>query len=155
MPCDMLLKVMCIGLKRPCQDCWKIVKQRERWTNGQTKKGHLMHLLQHTIPNKSPQGHKDEKAKPKSWSLTFFNTTLSLHLFVFLPSVSFCLFHSPLPASALWSGGRQCVSALTQTSLQELLWLAVLCSTIRNRLKHGELPLTAFLCCSCGFDTVT
>lgn len=81
-----------------------------------------------------------------------------LHSFLcFFPPLSFffCLFRSPLPASSPWSGGRQRVSALTQRSLQELLWLAVLCSTVHNRLRHGELPLTAFLCCSCGFDTVT
>lgn len=82
------------------------------------------------------------------------NTTFPPHLFVSTPP-SLCLFHSPLPVSSPWSGGRQRVSARTQRSLWELLWLAVLRSTVHNRLRHGELPLTAFLCCSCGFDTVT
>lgn len=33
--------------------------------------------------------------------------------------------------------------------------MAGLRSTVHNRLRHGELPLTAFLRRSCGFDTVT
>lgn len=33
--------------------------------------------------------------------------------------------------------------------------MAGLGSTVHNRLRHGEAPLTAFLRRSCGFDTVT
>lgn len=69
----------------------------------------------------------------------------------FLSASSTLLF----PASSPWSGGRQRVSARTRRSLGELSWLAVLRGTVHNRLRHGELPLTAFLRRSRGFDTVT
>lgn len=116
MPCDMPLKVMRIVMqkKRPCQDSWKIFKLRERWTNGQTdrcskERALDAYLLQHTIPNKSSQGHEDEKAKPKSWSLTFFSPWLTPHSLFISLFFSLCLFLSfPLSSPCVVSLiGRQ------------------------------------------------
>lgn len=166
MPCDMPLKVMhttyCHRAKGPCE-----VKERQlkagreiRGRQMERKTGHLMHI--HSNVHPLTRAFKVTKMKKRNHNLEvplfpspwLTPPSLLISLF-FFPSFSFCLFHSPLPVSSPWSGGRQRVSALTQRSLQELLWLAVLCSTVHNRLRHGELPLTAFLCCSCGFDTVT
>lgn len=131
-------------------DGWK---QMDKWSSG--------HTFSPTYTpwqklSRSLRWKSQTKILKSHFCLSLTNST-SIHFFVFPPPLSFffCLFRSPLPASSPWSGGRQRVSALTQRSLQELLWLAVLCSTVHNRLRHGELPLTAFLCCSCGFDTVT
>lgn len=84
MSCDMSLKVMRI---RYChleseahvklrKDSRELIRRRGWQTNGQTdgwskERTHDAYPLQHTSPNKSFQGHKDEKAKPKSWSPTF------------------------------------------------------------------------------------
>lgn len=165
MPCDVPLKVMhttyCHVESDPSGVKERRMKGSQRDT-GQTNEAKDRTLdvssLQCRSHNKEFQGHQDEKKRNHNPEVPLFplptNTTFPPHLFVFFPP-SFCLSHSPLAVSSPWSGGRQRVSALTQRSLQELLWLAVLCSTVHNRLRHGELPLTAFLCCSCGFDTVT
>lgn len=171
MPCDVPLKVMHTAFWHVEKDQCKVEERqmkgrqrdtrryRRRWTSRATDRTPDAYSLSH-VPNqglsRSPRWKSKTRILKSHFSLCLTNTILPPHRFVFFPpSFSFCLFHSPLPVSSPWSGGRQRVSALTQRSLQELLWLAVLCSTVHNRLRHGELPLTAFLCCSCGFDTVT
>lgn len=97
---------------------------------------------------------KIKKWRGRCWSRPTFDASFPPRPFVlpaFLPASPTLLF----PALSPWSGGRQRVSARTRRSLWEPSWLAGLRSTVHNRLRHGELPLTAFLRRSCGFDTVT
>lgn len=61
-----------------------------------------------TITNKSIQGHKDEKAKPKSWSLTFFSPWLTPHSL----SSSLCFFFPPLCLFLSFPLSSPCVVSL-------------------------------------------
>ena len=128
--------------------------QADKWN----KRQDLWCIFTPTPHYKDFQGHRRPRKKGNHnvgvrFSLSWITPPSLLISLSFSPSS--CLLHSPPSPSSPWSGGRQRVSAQTQRSLQELWWLAALCATVHNRLRHGELPLTAFLCCSCAFDTVT
>lgn len=114
----------------------------------------LTSRMQKSMTKKKVKVTKIKKWRGRCWSRPTFDASFPPRPFVlpaFLPASPTLLF----PASSPWSGGRQRVSARTRRSLWEPSWLAGLRSTVHNRLRHGELPLTAFLRRSCGFDTVT